>query len=145
MIVSTIFHAHARYALNTQLLSRTHSRAMMAAAAQTKRAAKQEGTIADVFTTLNPGAEVAVLPARFAQLKKDVLADMGATHASIVQAWKQVLADLEGRTKEIVNLGGQVYAPVQVLLFMTDTGRKIGYSSCVIHRHRTRLVQHSEG
>ncbi|KAG1882520.1 DUF1479-domain-containing protein [Suillus subluteus] len=68
MIVSTISRPHARYTLNTQLLSLTHSRTMM-----TKRAAKQEGTIADVFTTLSPSTEVAVLPARFAQLKKDVI------------------------------------------------------------------------
>ncbi|KAG0701148.1 hypothetical protein DFH29DRAFT_982816 [Suillus ampliporus] len=49
---------------------------------------------------------IAPLPARFAQLKKDVLTDMGATRASIVQAWKQVLVALEGRTKEIAHLGG---------------------------------------
>ncbi|KAG1788641.1 DUF1479-domain-containing protein [Suillus plorans] len=106
MIVSTIIHA--RYALSTRLLSQTCSHTMMTTAAQTKRAAKQEGTIADVFTSLDPGTKVAALPARFAQLKKDVLIDMGATHASIVQAWKQVLAALEGRRKEIVSLGGEV-------------------------------------
>lgn len=105
----------------------------MTTAAQTKRAAKQEGTIADVFPSLDPGTEVAALPARFAQLKKDVLTDMGATHASIVQAWKQVLVALEARTKEIVSLGGEVYAPLRVLLYMTD--RKIGHSSCVVYRH----------
>lgn len=106
---------------------------MIAAATQAKRIAKEEGTIADVFTTLGPGTEVAALPARFAQLKKDVLTDMGATHASIVQAWKQVLAALEGRTKEVISLGGEVYALIRMLLYMTD--RKIGHSSCVVYRH----------
>lgn len=80
---------------------------MMVAATQTKRAAKREGTIADVFTSLDLGTKVSALPARFAQLKKDVLTDMGATHASIVQTWKEVLAALEVRTKEIVDLGGK--------------------------------------
>jgi len=106
---------------------------MMAAAVQTKRVAKEGGTIADVFTTMGAGSEVAPLPARFAQLKKDVLADMCATPASIVQAWKQVLAALERRTEEIVNLGGEVCAHIQILHCITD--RKIGHSSCVIYRH----------
>ncbi|KAG1731838.1 DUF1479-domain-containing protein [Suillus paluster] len=79
---------------------------MMGAASQTKRVANEEGTIADVFTTLG-GSEIAPLPDRFAQLKKDVLIEMGATNASIVQAWKEVLAALEERTEEIVRLGGK--------------------------------------
>ncbi|OAX35739.1 DUF1479-domain-containing protein [Rhizopogon vinicolor AM-OR11-026] len=87
----------------------------MAAATQTKRVAKEEGTIADVFTTLGKGSEGAPLPARFAQLKKDVLADMRATPASIVQTWKHVLTALETRTEEIATLGGQVIPRVSFI------------------------------
>ncbi|KAG2121235.1 DUF1479-domain-containing protein [Suillus clintonianus] len=133
MIVSTIFHA--RHSLSTQLPSRTHSRTMIAAATQAKRVAKEEGTIADVFTTLGPGTEVAALPARFAQLKKDVLTDMGATHASIVQAWKQVLVALEGRTKEVISLGGEVIPRVSftdIKRGLSDTQKDVIKKSGVV-------------
>lgn len=103
--------------LSAQLpLCRTLSRTMTLATAQTKRRAKEEGTIADVFTTLGANGQVATLPARFAQLKKDVLDDMGATPATIMQAWKQVTTALERRTEEIVSLGEKVCAPIPILL-----------------------------
>ena len=113
MIVSTVLHC-GRPFLNAHLLSpiRTLSRTMTGAATQITRVAKEEGTIADVFTTIGTSSEAAPLPPRFAQLKQNVIADMGATPASIVQAWKQVLTALKVRTEEIVSLGGEVCAHI---------------------------------
>lgn len=80
--------------------------AMMATEAT--QAAKKGGTIADVFTTLGPCANVAPLPARFSAVKKDVLHDMGVTSDVLELAWKSVLKALEPRVQEIVSQGGGV-------------------------------------
>jgi hypothetical protein len=74
----------------------------------TPRVAKEEGTIADIFTTLGSNADTAPLPARFAALKKEVLHDLGATPEALRQAWNGVLKALEGRTEEIIAKRGDV-------------------------------------
>lgn len=75
---------------------------------QATRGAKTGGTIADVFTTLGPNADVAPLPARFSTVKKDVLRDMGVAPDLLELAWKGVLKALEPRVEEIISQGEDV-------------------------------------
>ncbi|KIJ63524.1 hypothetical protein HYDPIDRAFT_92217 [Hydnomerulius pinastri MD-312] len=82
------------------------------------RAAKSEGTIASVFTTLGPTEAPLPLPSRFAELKKAVMQDIGATPEQLTRAWEGVLAALEERVPEIIQKGGDIiprvpYADVQ--------------------------------
>ncbi|KAH0828883.1 DUF1479-domain-containing protein [Lanmaoa asiatica] len=77
-------------------------------ATEATQAAKKGGTIADVFTTLGPSADVAPLPARFSTIKKDVLRDMGVVPDRLELAWKGVLKALEPRVQEIITQGGNI-------------------------------------
>lgn len=70
--------------------------------------ARKSGTIADVFTTLGPSADVAPLPARFSTVKKDVLRDMDVAPDTLELAWKGVLEALGPRVQEIISQGGRV-------------------------------------
>ncbi|KIJ08600.1 hypothetical protein PAXINDRAFT_172871 [Paxillus involutus ATCC 200175] len=99
----------------------------------TPRVAKEEGTIADIFTTLGSNADTAPLPPRFGALKKEVLHDLGATPEALRQAWNGVLKALEGRTEEIITKRGDIiprikYADVEAGLSeaQRDTIRKTG-------------------
>lgn len=74
----------------------------MATAATSTRAPKDEGSIADIFTTLTEGEEAAVLPGRFSDLKKEIWKD------GLVKSWKEVLHELEGATEEIAAKGSEV-------------------------------------
>ncbi|KAF8551536.1 DUF1479-domain-containing protein [Imleria badia] len=77
-------------------------------ATEATRGARKDGTIADVFTTLGPSANVAPLPARFSEVKKDVLLDMGVAPDTLELAWKGVLKALEPRVQEIISQGGNI-------------------------------------
>ncbi|KAG6382200.1 hypothetical protein JVT61DRAFT_851 [Boletus reticuloceps] len=77
-------------------------------ATEATRGAGKGGTIADVFTTLGPKADVAPLPARFSAVKKEVLRDMGVTPDKLELAWKGVLKALEPRVQEIISKGGNI-------------------------------------
>lgn len=77
-------------------------------ATEATRGARKGGTIADVFTTLGPNADVAPLPARFSTVKKDVLRDMGVAPDMLELAWKGVLKALEPRVQEIISKRGDV-------------------------------------
>ena len=67
-----------------------------------RRATKKEGTVAEFFENLT--SEGPPLPARFADLKKEMCVDRGA----IEHAWRAVLKELEGATEEIVQRGNEV-------------------------------------
>ncbi|KAG9308574.1 hypothetical protein JVU11DRAFT_11678 [Chiua virens] len=69
---------------------------------------KKDGSIADIFTTLDPNATIAQLPARFSAVKKHVLDDMGVTPDVIEVAWKGVLKALEPRVQEIISHGANI-------------------------------------
>ncbi|RPD60796.1 DUF1479-domain-containing protein [Lentinus tigrinus ALCF2SS1-6] len=71
-----------------------------------RRATKKEGTILDLFENLT--TEGPPLPARFADLKKEMCVDKDA----IVHSWRAVLRELEEATEEIVQRGNQVVPQV---------------------------------
>ncbi|KAF8131806.1 hypothetical protein EV363DRAFT_1164253 [Boletus edulis] len=77
-------------------------------ATEATRGVGKGGTIADVFTTLGPKADIAPLPARFSAVKKEVLRDMGVTPDKLELAWKGVLKALEPRVQEIISKGGNI-------------------------------------
>jgi len=72
-----------------------------AAAHPPRRAPKEEGSIAAIFTTLT-GEEHSVLPERFTSLKRDVF------HEGLVESWREVLAELGPAVEEISTLGSDV-------------------------------------
>ncbi|KAM5537853.1 hypothetical protein V8D89_008495 [Ganoderma adspersum] len=67
-----------------------------------RRATKKEGTVAEFFENLV--TEGPPLPARFADLKKEMCADRGA----IEHAWRAVLKELEDGTEEIAQRGNEM-------------------------------------
>ena len=67
-----------------------------------RRATKKEGTVAEFFENLV--TEGPPLPARFADLKKEMCAD----RAAIEHAWRAVLKELEDGTEEIAQRGNEV-------------------------------------
>lgn len=64
---------------------------------------KRPGTIMDVFTT-STTAEEQPLPARFAQIKKEICNDPEA----MMRGWRRVLKELEGVSEEIGKKGGDM-------------------------------------
>ncbi len=80
----------------------------MAQVAQTQkyapRATKKEGTVAEFFENLV--TEGPPLPARFADLKKEMCVDRDA----VEHAWRAVLKELEDGTEEIAQRGNEVSA-----------------------------------
>lgn len=64
------------------------------------RKPKEEGTIADVFSSLT-GSDPA-LPTRFANLKKNIWRE------ALTQSWREVLNELDGAIEEIVARGPDV-------------------------------------
>lgn len=77
-------------------------------ATEATQGARKGGTIADIFTTLDPNTNVTPLPARFSAVKKDVLCDMGVASDVLELAWKGVLKALEPRVQEIISQGQNV-------------------------------------
>ncbi|KAH7917897.1 DUF1479-domain-containing protein [Leucogyrophana mollusca] len=102
-------HLTARKSL-TQPSIHSRQLAKMASQAQLqRRTPNQEGTIADVFATLGAqGNSVAPLPQRFAELKRQILADARATPESLVKSWTRVIEELEVRTEEIARKQGDI-------------------------------------
>ncbi|KAJ3505316.1 hypothetical protein NLJ89_g7485 [Agrocybe chaxingu] len=76
-------------------------RAMMTAAAPATRKAKEEGSIAGIFTSLT-GEEHSALPERFTDLKKGLWKD------SFVESWREVLAELGTATEEVASIGSDM-------------------------------------
>jgi broad specificity phosphatase PhoE len=65
------------------------------------RAAKDEGSIADIFTSLT-NEEHNALPDRFSDLKRELWTD------GMIESWRQVLAALEPAVEEVVAQGSEV-------------------------------------
>jgi len=70
-------------------------------AGTSSRAAKDEGSIADIFTSLT-NEEHNALPDRFSDLKKELWS------ASMVESWREVLAALEPAVEETAAKGSEV-------------------------------------
>lgn len=88
-----------RLALTLALPSSSKNLAMIPKA--TARAPKEEGSIANAFSSLEGQAPIA-LPERFSALKKEIF------KKSLVQSWKEVLTELEIVTEEIIAKGSDV-------------------------------------
>ena len=73
----------------------------MMAAGTSSRTAKDEGSIADIFTSLT-NEEHNALPERFSALKKELWTD------NMVESWRQVLAALEPAVEEVAARGSEV-------------------------------------
>ncbi|KAF9559454.1 DUF1479-domain-containing protein [Agrocybe pediades] len=73
----------------------------MGMAATTSRAAKNEGSIADIFTSLT-GEEHEVLPERFSDLKKELWKE------GLVESWREVLEALPAAVEEIEQKGSEI-------------------------------------
>ena len=73
----------------------------MATPGTSSRAAKDEGSIADIFTSLT-NEEHNALPDRFSDLKKELWS------ASMVESWREVLAALETAVEETAANGSEV-------------------------------------
>ncbi|OBZ69678.1 Uncharacterized protein YbiU [Grifola frondosa] len=71
-----------------------------------RRAAKKEGTIMDVFTSLTD--EAPELPARFAELKRSICKDKDA----MVCSWNAVLKELETAVEEVAERGADIIPSV---------------------------------
>ena len=84
-----------------------------------RRATKKEGSVAEFFENLT--SEGPPLPARFADLKKEMCVDRDA----IEHAWRAVLKELESATEEIAQWGNKVGLG-QVFRGVCDTGAKHG-------------------
>lgn len=76
-------------------------RSLASAAPRPRRAPKEEGSIAAIFTSLT-GEEHSVLPERFTSLKRDIF------HEGLVESWREVLAELGPAVEEISTLGSDV-------------------------------------
>jgi len=72
-----------------------------ASAAAARRVAKDEGSIASIFTSLT-GEGHNALPKRFSDLKKSLY------HEELAESWKQVLKELPGAIEEISSRGPDV-------------------------------------
>ena len=72
-----------------------------ASAAAARRIAKEEGSIASIFTSLT-GEGHNPLPKRFSDLKKSLW------HEELAESWKQVLKELPGAIEEISSKGPAV-------------------------------------
>lgn len=72
-----------------------HARSNLALAA----AEKAEGTIASVFASLS-GEQASVLPDRFAELKRSILADE-SVRAAVIASWDDLLSALRRYNAEI--------------------------------------------
>ncbi|TFK45112.1 hypothetical protein BDQ12DRAFT_695360 [Crucibulum laeve] len=78
-------------------------RGMMSAspAPATRRLPKEEGSIADIFTSLTD-EEHNALPERFSDLKKEMWKD------SLVESWREVLKELETTVEEVATRGSDM-------------------------------------
>ena len=72
-----------------------------AATPRPRRAPKEEGSIAAIFTSLT-GEEHNVLPERFTSLKREIF------HEGLVESWREVLAELRPAVEEISTVGSDV-------------------------------------
>ncbi len=75
----------------------------LAAAASATRAARKEGSIADIFTSLTDESHVA-LPDRFVDVKRALWND------GLVESWRQVLEALEPAVENIAAKGSDVWS-----------------------------------
>jgi len=73
----------------------------IASAGTSSRAAKDEGSIADIFTSLT-NEEHNALPDRFSYLKKELWSD------GMVESWREVLTALETAVEETAAKGSEV-------------------------------------
>ena len=73
------------------------------AAIHPRRTTKKEGLMDEFFSNLM--SEGPPLPARFADLKKEIAA---GREDRLVQSWRAVLKELEGATAEIARRGNEV-------------------------------------
>ena len=76
---------------------------ILATAASASRAARKEGSIADIFTSLTDESHVA-LPDRFVEVKRALWND------GLVESWKQVLEALEPAVENIAAKGSDVWS-----------------------------------
>jgi hypothetical protein len=76
-------------------------RCLASAVPRSRRAPKEEGSIAAIFTSLT-GEEPNVLPERFTSLKRDIF------HEGLVESWREVLGELGPAVEEISILGSDV-------------------------------------
>jgi acyl carrier protein phosphodiesterase len=74
---------------------------MMTTTATGTRAAKSEGSIADIFTSLTD-EQHNTLPDRFVDLKKELWKD------SLVESWREVLEALGPAVEEVAAKGSEV-------------------------------------
>jgi len=82
---------------------------MTTAPGSASRTAKDEGSIADIFTSLT-GEEHNALPARFSDLKKELWKD------ELVESWREVLEALPSAVDEIVAKGSGVGSSLSLLV-----------------------------
>lgn len=75
---------------------------MAAAAAAATRAARKEGSIADIFTSLTDESHIS-LPERFVDVKR------GLWNDGLVESWRQVLEALEPAVENISAKGTDVW------------------------------------
>ncbi|KAF8953191.1 hypothetical protein BDZ97DRAFT_1679874 [Flammula alnicola] len=96
----------------------------MTTAGTSTRTAKEEGSIADIFTSLT-NEEHNVLPDRFTNLKKELWND------GMVESWREVLASLEPAVEEVASKGSDIVPRVSY------DDLKGGLSQEQLHRIKT--------
>ena len=97
MILST-----SRRGIVPALVGNRGSMRTLGTAASASRAARKEGSIADIFTSLTDESHVA-LPDRFVDVKRALWND------GLVESWKQVLEALEPAVENIAAKGSDVW------------------------------------
>ena len=100
---STMILSTSRRGIVPALVGNRGSMRILATAASASRAARKEGSIADIFTSLTDESHVA-LPDRFVDVKRALWND------GLVESWKQVLEALEPAVENIVAKGSDVWS-----------------------------------
>ena len=100
---STMILSTSRRGIVPALVGNRGSMRILATAASASRAARKEGSIADIFTSLTDESHVA-LPDRFVEVKRALWND------GLVESWKQVLEALEPAVENIVAKGSDVWS-----------------------------------
>ena len=104
-------------------MARYLRRSMMTATATSTRAAKKEGSIAAIFTSLTD-EEHNVLPDRFTDLKR------GLWNEGLVESWREVLAELETATEEVASKGSEVSPAIASRIIIAKSHTEC--SPCVV-------------
>ncbi|KAF9461838.1 hypothetical protein BDZ94DRAFT_1262752 [Collybia nuda] len=102
MLLSTHTTIHRGVWLRT---AHTLSKGRLVSMAATPRPAKEEGSIASVFTSLT-GEAAGEHPPRFASLKRGIWRD------GMVESWRQVLSELEVAAERVARLGSEIVPKV---------------------------------